>query len=232
MEFHTLCFKLLAFYISNRRHFLFEISMGNLSKFQFAFNPIQVGCKDYFVIDSGAAMKHTWYNEKYDLEKFPCTFHPIEKTLFCSKFNGNTKQFNLRAWKPRITTCGSRLHRSGSRTHDRSLACVVFFFPSIRSSLPIFEQTGDCSSLTVWRKGWLFSQLYNSFTVSFQVQWIRVGSPGSTQDLPERVFSLRDSLLCSAGKLHWTRVLVMQVRHSAGDSFNPDLLEHLPWKFR
>lgn len=136
----------------------------------------------------------------------------------------NTKQCSMRAWKPGITTCDSRLRMSGSHTHG----CSLVLRSSLRSSSPISSKR----SLTVWRRGWLFAQLYNSFTISFQVQWIRVSSPGSTQDLPEWVFSLRDSLLCSAGKMHWTRLLVMQVRHAAGDSFNPGLLEHFPWKSR
>ena len=62
MEFHTQCFKLLAFDISNRRQLLCEISMGKYT----------------FVLDGGAAMKHKRCNEKYGLEKFLCNFNPID----------------------------------------------------------------------------------------------------------------------------------------------------------
>ena len=60
--------------------------LGILLKFKLAFNLIQVDCKHTVVLDSGAAMKHKrWeiYNEKYDLEKFPRTFHPIDYLTDC-----------------------------------------------------------------------------------------------------------------------------------------------------
>ena len=134
----------------------------------------------------------------------------------------------MRAWRQLITTFDSRLRICQARTLTTAhLSCVLLYALPHRFS----NKRETACSLTVWRRGWLFAQLYNSLTISFQVQWIRVGSPGSTQDLSECVFSLRDSLLCSAGKMHWTRDLVMQVRHAAGDSFNPGL-EHFPWKSR
>ena len=133
----------------------------------------------------------------------------------------------MRAWRPLITIFDSRLRICQARTLTTAhLRCVLLYVLPHR-----FSNKREATRSLLFERGWLFAQLYNFLIISFQVQWIRVSSPGSIQDLSERVFSLRDPLLCSAGKMHWARVFVMQVRHAAGDSFNPGL-EHFPWKSR